>query len=134
MYVYECFIWMLHMFAMVFKCFSVVFASVSGACFKCFICLLLYVATVTSECFKSRSDVAHRMRVGSGWRRGRHSGRRGRRPGWHGPTVGALPRDMLCARLLHLHNSVQTNVRALARPYSHIILSQGHYSVFCEND
>jgi hypothetical protein len=31
---------MLHMFAMVLKCFSGVFASVSDACFKCFICLL----------------------------------------------------------------------------------------------
>jgi hypothetical protein len=39
MYVCKCFICMLHMFAMVFKCFSGVFASVSDACFKCFIYL-----------------------------------------------------------------------------------------------
>ena len=34
---YKCFIWMLRMFTMVFKCFSCVFASVSYVCFKCFI-------------------------------------------------------------------------------------------------
>jgi hypothetical protein len=38
-YVYKCFIWMLHMFAIVFKCFSGVSASVSDAYFKCFIYL-----------------------------------------------------------------------------------------------
>jgi hypothetical protein len=43
---------------MVFKCFSYVFASVSDACFKTFICLQTYVANVTSECFKYRSGVA----------------------------------------------------------------------------
>jgi hypothetical protein len=48
---------MLCMFAMVFKCFSGVFSSVSEACFKCFICLQTYVATVAFECFKSRSGV-----------------------------------------------------------------------------
>ena len=58
------------MFAMVFKCFSDVFASVSDACFKCFIYLLLYVVTVASGCLSSRSGVAHGMRVGSGWRCG----------------------------------------------------------------
>jgi hypothetical protein len=40
MYVCKCFIRMLHMFAMVFKCFSGVFTSVLDACFKRFICLL----------------------------------------------------------------------------------------------
>jgi hypothetical protein len=69
-YVCECFIWMLHMFAMVFKCFSSIFASVSDVCFKCFICLLLYVAIVASECFKNRPGVTHGIHVGSGrWRR-----------------------------------------------------------------
>jgi hypothetical protein len=34
---YKCFIWILGMFVMVFKCFSGVFASVSEAYFKCFI-------------------------------------------------------------------------------------------------
>jgi hypothetical protein len=43
--------------------FSIVFASVSDACFECFICLLLYVA---SGYFKSRSGVTYGMRVGSG--------------------------------------------------------------------
>ena len=52
-----------------FQMFLEVFASVLDACFKCFICLLLYVATVASESFKSRSGVAHRMRVGSSQRR-----------------------------------------------------------------
>ena len=40
---------------MVLKCFSGVFASISDACFKCFICLQTYVASVASGCFKSRS-------------------------------------------------------------------------------
>jgi hypothetical protein len=83
---------MLHMFAMVFKG---VFASVLDACFKCFICLLLYVITVASRCFNTRSGVAHRMRVRSTQQRGRRQERRG-------TTTGALPRkpDMLGARSL----------------------------------
>ena len=43
--------------------FQVFFASVSDACFKCFICLFLYVASVASECFRSRLGVAHGMYV-----------------------------------------------------------------------
>jgi hypothetical protein len=39
----------------------------------------LYVATVTSRCFKSKSGVAHGMRVASG-----------RHPGWHRTTTGVL--------------------------------------------
>ena len=72
--VFRCFICMfasvssmLYMFLLVFKCFSDVFASVSDICFKCFICLLLYVITVASECFKSISGVAHGIRVRSSW-------------------------------------------------------------------
>ena len=34
--------------------FLMFFSSVSEACFKCFICLLLYVASIASGCFKSR--------------------------------------------------------------------------------
>jgi hypothetical protein len=49
-----------------FSIFSDVLASVSDACFKCFNCLLLYVVTVASGCFKRRLGVAHRMYVGSG--------------------------------------------------------------------
>jgi hypothetical protein len=49
-----------------FQVFSSAFVSVLDTCFKCFICLLLYVATVASGYFKSRSGVAHGMRVGSG--------------------------------------------------------------------
>jgi hypothetical protein len=49
---------MLHLFIIVFKCFSGVFASVSDACFKCFICPWRYVASVASGYFKSRSGVA----------------------------------------------------------------------------
>jgi hypothetical protein len=41
---YKYFIWMLHMFCNSFHLFLSVFASVSDACFKGFICLLLYVA------------------------------------------------------------------------------------------
>ena len=99
-YVCKCFIWMLHMFAIVFKYFSGVLASVSNAYFKCFICLLLYVATAASGCFKSRSGVTHEMRVESGRRRRLRPRRRGRCQGQHwqcprqcGPTVGALPRE-----------------------------------------
>jgi hypothetical protein len=39
---------MLRTFAMVFKVFSGVFASVSDSCFKCFICFQTYVASVAS--------------------------------------------------------------------------------------
>jgi hypothetical protein len=39
--------------------FSVFFASVSGVYFNCFICLLMYAASVTSGCFKNRSGIAH---------------------------------------------------------------------------
>jgi hypothetical protein len=88
-YVCKCFIWMLYMFAMVFKCFSGVFTSVSDDCFKCFICLLLYVATIVSGCFKSKSGVAHEMHVESGWRSGRRLRWRGRRLGRRGPTASA---------------------------------------------
>jgi hypothetical protein len=42
------------MFAIVSSVFSGVFASVSDICFKCFICLHMYVASVASGCFKSR--------------------------------------------------------------------------------
>ena len=41
-----------------FKCFLGAFVNVSYACFKCFICFLLHVATVAFGCFKSRSGVA----------------------------------------------------------------------------
>jgi hypothetical protein len=90
------------MFVMVFKYFLDVFVSVSDACFKCFICLLLYVTTVVSGCFKSRSGVAHEMRVGSGQRCGQRLGWRGRGPERRGTTTGALPRepDALSARSL----------------------------------
>jgi hypothetical protein len=42
--------------------FQVFFASISDACFKCIICLQMYVVSVVSECFKSKSGVAHGMR------------------------------------------------------------------------
>jgi hypothetical protein len=63
-----------------FKMFSDVFASVSNACFKCFIGLLLhFFASVASGYFKSKPDVAHRICVRSG--RGRERYPCGRRPG-----------------------------------------------------
>jgi hypothetical protein len=43
---------------MVFKYFLCVFVNVSYACFKCFICLQMYVTSVVSRCFKTRSGVA----------------------------------------------------------------------------
>ena len=51
---------------MFFQVFSGVFACVADTCFKCFICLLLHVASVASGCLKSRLGVAHAMCVGSG--------------------------------------------------------------------
>jgi hypothetical protein len=39
--------------------FHVFFANVSYICFKCFICLQTYVASVASICFKNRSGGAH---------------------------------------------------------------------------
>jgi hypothetical protein len=61
-----------------FQMFLGIFASVVDACFKFFICFLLYIATVISGCFKSRSNVAHEMRVENGRRRGWCSGWCGR--------------------------------------------------------
>jgi hypothetical protein len=43
---------MLCMFYNGFKCFSGVFANFSDACFKCFISLQMYVASVVSGCSK----------------------------------------------------------------------------------
>ena len=48
------FIWMLQGF----QVFSGVFAIISDACFKCFICLWTYVASVASRCCQIRSSVA----------------------------------------------------------------------------
>jgi hypothetical protein len=62
---------------------------------RCFICLVLYVTMVAPECLKSRSDVAHGMRVGNSWWRGRRPWWRGRRLGRCRMTSGALP---CCAR------------------------------------
>ena len=58
---YKCFIWMLRLFAMIFKCFL----SVSDICFKCLIYLQMYIVSLASRYFKSRSDVAHEIRVES---------------------------------------------------------------------
>jgi hypothetical protein len=60
-YVASVFIWILHMFCNVFfQVFLGVFASVSDACFKCFICLQTHVVNIFSyRYFKSRSSVAH---------------------------------------------------------------------------
>jgi hypothetical protein len=97
--------WFLNVFQEFLQVFQTLVLSV-------FICLLLYVATVASRCFKNRSGVARRMRVGSGRRRRRCLGQRGRRPRQRGPTADALPcnPDALYARLHPLCGSV----RALA--------------------
>ena len=61
---------MLYMFAMVFKsfqAFSQVFHTIVSSVSSIF---FLYVVTIASGCFSSRSGVAHGMRVGSGWRCG----------------------------------------------------------------
>ena len=55
----KCYIWMLRMFAMAFQSVFKIYLQVfSYACFKRFICLSLYVASVASGCFKSGSGVA----------------------------------------------------------------------------
>jgi hypothetical protein len=46
--------------AYVLQWLGCVFASVLDACFKSFICLEIYVVSVASVCFKSRSGVASR--------------------------------------------------------------------------
>jgi hypothetical protein len=56
----KCFIWMLCMF---FKCFCMCFRRM----FQTFHLSFLYVASVASECLKSRSGVTHGIRMGS-WR------------------------------------------------------------------
>jgi hypothetical protein len=63
-----------------------------------------YVVTVVSRCFKSRSGVAHRMRVESGWRCRQRMGLRGRCPGRRGITTGTLSHepDALGIRSLHV--------------------------------
>jgi hypothetical protein len=42
-----------------FQVLQVFFQVFSDSCFKCFICLQIYVASVAPRCFKSRSGVAH---------------------------------------------------------------------------
>jgi hypothetical protein len=70
-YIYcKYFIWMLYLFAMIFKYFSGVFCKCFRRMFKVFHLPSLYVVTVASEYVKSRSGVAHEMSVGSDWRRG----------------------------------------------------------------
>jgi hypothetical protein len=51
------FVRMLHMFCNDFLSVLAVFASVSDACFECFIFLQTHVAKVSSGCLKSRLDV-----------------------------------------------------------------------------
>ena len=78
-------------FLQVFQTYVLSILCVFIVCFNCCI-----------WCFKSRSRVAHEMRVGSGWRHGRHPRWRGRRPGRCGPTARALAHkpDALGARSL----------------------------------
>jgi hypothetical protein len=77
---------MLHMFAMIFKCILGVFASVSDACFKYFICLFLTLQLLHLNvskidqvlhmgCMPKAAGGAHNI-----W-------------GARGPTVGALARS-----------------------------------------
>jgi hypothetical protein len=73
-YAASIFIWMLHIFHTCYKCFYLNIAYVCNdfqVFFKCFrsmfqvfICLLLYVASVASECYKSRSSECSRFPSG----------------------------------------------------------------------
>jgi hypothetical protein len=59
---YKCFIWMLCMFAIFFKCFFSCFRLI----FQVFhLSFFLYIASVASGRFKSRSSVAHETCMGS---------------------------------------------------------------------
>jgi hypothetical protein len=74
--------------------FQVFFTSVSEACFKYFICLQTYVASITSGCFKSRSGLAHVAMsspavVARGGTRGRHEAQRACGVKWSVDGVGA---------------------------------------------
>jgi hypothetical protein len=51
-YACDYFILMLHIFAIVFKCFSGIFASVLDACFKCFICLFFILQLLHLDVLK----------------------------------------------------------------------------------
>jgi hypothetical protein len=86
-YVASVFIWMLRMFAMVFKCFQVFF-------FKCFRCKFQVLHLSSDVCFKSRSDVAHVVMVPVAGRQ------------WSGAGLRLLPsrapRPLLSSPLLSL--------------------------------
>jgi hypothetical protein len=88
-YACKCFIWMLHMFAMIFNCSSGVFRKCFRHLFQVFHLSSFVYCNVVSGCFKNRSGVAHIMRVGSDQRQGRRPGWRGRCPERCGPTAGA---------------------------------------------
>jgi hypothetical protein len=90
-----------YMFAVVFKYFSSVFASVSDACFKCFTCLLCMLQLLHLDVSKGRSGVAHGIRVGSGWRCERRLVRRR-------PAIRALAHkpDALGCSLTHCTGTV----------------------------
>jgi hypothetical protein len=105
-------------FQVCFRRFSQVFQMLVSSVSSFLFCMLqlvsgcvLYVTTVVSGCFKSRSGVAHVIRMGSGWRRGRCLG-------WREPTADALARSCV--------GTIQTlepgsDVRALASPFKNQI-------------
>jgi hypothetical protein len=74
-----------------------VFTSVLDSCFKCFIYLILYVATIIYTCFKCRSGVAHGMCIKSGGWRGRRLGRRGRCLERRGRRLGGMGPLLVCS-------------------------------------
>jgi hypothetical protein len=102
-YVASVFIWMLHMFhtyvaSVLSRCLRI-FAMVINCFFKCFRCIFrvfhlsfLYVASVASGCFKSRSGVAHGMHMKAG---GARAVLVERRSGNVGPYVGASDAGMV---------------------------------------
>jgi hypothetical protein len=147
-YVASVFIWILHIFhiyvaSVLSRCCVCLqwFSSVSGV-FQVFqthissvsFVSFLYVASVASRYFKSRSDVAHEMRVGS--RRGRERSLRGRNLGGAGPAwarkTQAWADDVRAAwasrgrangaQKQTAAAGVRPNVQALAMPYSEVTL------------
>jgi hypothetical protein len=61
-------IWILHMYYNGFSSiFSDIFANISDACFKCFICLQTYVANISSGSFKNRSECYTCCNGADGW-------------------------------------------------------------------
>jgi hypothetical protein len=129
--VYECFIWILQIFAMIFKYFLGPIASVSDNYFMCFICLFFNVATVASGCFKNRLVLHMKCACEA-------AGGAGsllvfaRSLCWHRPGgsvgIGRAPASPLWKTIKHVSNTRITIVRCLSSSPANAKLQQWTYS------